>query len=47
MDIKVGIIGGGFSGIYALKYCVQEKLKCKLFESSYSHYQICSYSGIK
>ena len=34
MDIKVAIIGGGFSGIYALKYCVQEKLKCKLFESS-------------
>jgi len=34
MNVKVAIIGGGFSGIYALKYCVQEKLKCKLFESS-------------
>jgi len=34
MVIKVGIIGGGFSGIYALKYCIQEKLECKLFEGS-------------
>ena len=33
-SIKVGIIGGGFSGIYSLKYCLQEKLKCKLFEGS-------------
>ena len=36
MNIKVAIIGGGFSGIYALKYCIQEKLNCHLFESSNS-----------
>jgi len=32
MDTKVAIIGGGFLGIYALKYCIQEKLNCILFE---------------
>ena len=30
----IAIIGGGFAGIYALKYCIQEGLSCKLFESS-------------
>jgi len=34
MNNKIAIIGGGFSGIYALKYCIQENLNCKLFESS-------------
>lgn len=31
---KVAIIGAGFSGIYALKYCIKEKLDCTLFEKS-------------
>ena len=34
METRVAIIGGGFSGIYALKYCIQEKLDCILFEGS-------------
>ena len=34
MDTKIAIIGGGFSGIYALKYCIQEKLDCTLFEGT-------------
>ena len=34
MNTKVAIIGGGFSGLYSLKYCIQEGLDCKLFESS-------------
>jgi hypothetical protein len=30
----IAIIGGGFAGIYSLKYCIQEGLSCKLFETS-------------
>ena len=32
--VRIAIIGGGFAGIYNLKYCIQEGLECVLFEST-------------